>query len=82
MKTLVNTTTHKVKEIEVIFSNMTFVVWAHTHYMSALNNPGWATNKYTATIKETGESIGMMAGRTLIKKQMELVNSRPDLFLK
>jgi hypothetical protein len=82
MTTLENTKTRKVKAIEVIFSNMTFVIKASTHYMIALNNPGWSTVKYTATIKETGEGIGVMGGRTLIKKQMQLINSRPDLFLK
>lgn len=48
----------------------------------ALNNPSWAANKYTATIKETGEGIGLMGGRKLIKSQMELINSKPHLFLR
>ena len=82
MQTLENTKNRKVKAIEVIFSNMTFVVKASSHYIDAVNNPGWSKIKYTATIKETGEGIGMMGGRTLIKNQMELINSRPDLFLK
>ena len=82
MKTLQNTKTQKAKSIEVKFSNMTFIVESYSHYMVALINPSWSRNKYTATIKETGEGIGMMGGRDLIKKQMELINSRPDLFLR
>jgi hypothetical protein len=50
--------------------------------MAALNCPSWSSNKYTAKIKETGEGIGMIGGRKLIKSQMQLINSRPDLFLK
>lgn len=82
MKTLENTKTRKVKVIEVIFSNMTFIVKASSHYMKDLNNPSWDSTKYTATIKQTGEGIGMIGGRCLIAKQMKIVNSRPDLFLK
>ena len=82
MTTLENTKTRKVKVIEVKYTNMTFIVQVHSHYMAALNNPGWATNRYTAKIKETGEGIGMMGGRKLIKSQMELINSKPHLFLK
>lgn len=81
MTTLQSTKTRKVKTIEVKFSNMTFIVQSYSHYMSALNNPGWSTNSYTATIKETGKGIGMMGGRKLIKSQMELINSKPHLFL-
>ena len=81
MTTLANTKTTKVKAIEVKYSNMTFIVQAYSHYMAALNNPGWAKNRYTATIKETGERIGMMGDRKLIKLQMELINSKPHLFL-
>jgi trans-2-enoyl-CoA reductase len=82
MKTLENTKTKKVKTIEVKYSNMTFIVQSYSHFIIAVNNPSWSKNKYTATIKETGEGIGMMGGRDLIKKQMELINSRPDLFLR
>lgn len=81
MTTLENTNKRKVKAIEVKYSNMTFIVQAYSHYMAALKNPHWATNRYTATIKETGENIGMMGGRKLIKEQMELINSKPHLFL-
>ena len=81
MTTLENTKTRKTKSIEVIFSNMTFVIKASTHFLIGLNS-GWSTIKYTATIKETGEGIGVIGGRTLIKRQMELINSRSDLFLK
>jgi hypothetical protein len=81
MKTLENTKTRKVKVIEVNYSNMTFIVQAYSHYMAALENPHWSTNRYTATIKETGEGIGMMGDRKLIKSQMELINSKPNLFL-
>lgn len=82
MQTLENTQTRKIKAIEVTYSNMTFVIKASTHYIIALKNSGWSTIKYTAIIKETGEGIGVIGGRKLIKNQMELVNSRPDLFLK
>lgn len=82
MTTLQNSKTRKVKSIEVAFSNMTFVVKASTHFITGLYSSGWSTIKYTATIKETGEGIGMMGGRDLIARQMELVNSRPDLFLR
>jgi hypothetical protein len=81
MRTLENTKTRKVKIVEIKYSNMTFIVQAYSHYMAALNNPGWSKNRYTATIKETGEGIGMMGGRKLIKSQMELINSKPHLFL-
>jgi hypothetical protein len=82
MTTLESTAVRKVKAIEVSFSNMTFIVQAHSHYMAALNNPGWSTNKYTATIKQNGKGIGMMGGIKLIKSQMELINSKPHLFLR
>ena len=81
MTTLENTKTRKTKSIEVIFSNMTFVIKASTHFLIGLNS-GWSSIKYTATIKETGEGIGVIGGRTLIKRQMELINSKPELFLK
>lgn len=81
MRTLENTKKRKVKTIEVKYSNMTFIVKVSSHYMAQLENPGWASNRYTATIKETGENIGMMGGRKLIKSQMELINSKPNLFL-
>ena len=81
MTTLENTKTRKTKSIEVIYSNMTFVIKASSQYISAVQNADWTTTKYTATIKETGEGIGAMGGREIIKRQMELLNSRPDLFL-
>jgi hypothetical protein len=81
MTTVTNTSSIKEKTIEVKYSNMTFVVKAYSHYMKALLNPGWARNRYTATIKETGEGIGMMGDRKLIKSQMALINSKPHLFL-
>ncbi len=61
---------------------MTFVVQAYSHYMAALRNPGWARTRYTAVIKETGENIGTMGDRKFIKAQMEIINSKPHLFLK
>lgn len=81
MKTLENTKTRKTKSIEVIFSNMTFVIKASSHFLIGLNS-GWSTIKYTGTIKQTGEGIGAMGGKEIIKRQMELINSRPDLYLK
>jgi len=82
MKTLSNTNTLKTKSIEIKYSNMTFIVTVLAHYMAALNRPSWSSNKYIARIKETGESIGGFGGRKLIKSQMQLINSRPDLFLR
>lgn len=82
MKTVENTKTRKIKTIEIKYSNMTFVVQSYSHYMAALWNPGWSKNRYTATIKETGEKIGMMGDRALIRLQMEIINSKPHLFLK
>jgi hypothetical protein len=81
MTTLQNTKTKKVRTIEVKLSNMTFIVESSCHYMAALNNPGWSKNIYTAKIKETGERIGGVGGRDLIKAQMQLINSKPHLFL-
>ena len=82
MTTTQNSKTRKIKTIELKYSNMTFIVEAYSHYISLVNNPGWTTTRYTAKIKETGEKIGLMGGRRLIKEQMQLINSRPDLFLK
>lgn len=80
MKTLENNNSRKVKSIEVQYSNMTFVIQAHTHFIVGMNS-GWSKTKYTAFIKETGQGIGSMGSRKLIKSQMELINSKPDLFL-
>jgi hypothetical protein len=82
MTTLENTKKRKVKMVEVKYSNMTFLVEAYSHYMKELNTPAWARNRYTAKIKETGEGIGMMGDRKLIRAQMEIINSKPHLFLK
>lgn len=82
MTTLLNTKTNKSKSIEVKYSNMTFIITATSHYIYAVSNPGWTKTKYTAKIKETGEGIGIMGGRKLIKNQMELINSKAYLFLK
>jgi hypothetical protein len=82
MKTLESTKKRKIKMVEVKYSNMTFLVEAHSHYMKELNNPHWARNRYTAKIKETGENIGGMGDRKLIRSQMEIINSKPHLFLK
>lgn len=81
MKTLVNSKNQKVRTVEVKMSKLTFVVEVRSHYMAALLNPGWSTNKYTAKIKETGENIGMMGGRKLIKDQMNIINNNSHLFL-
>lgn len=82
MTTLENTKKRKVKMIEFKYSNMTFLVEAYSHYMKELINPGWSKNRYTAKIKETGEGIGMIGDRKLIRSQMEIINSKPHLFLK
>jgi preprotein translocase subunit Sss1 len=81
MKTLKNTNSEMEKSIEIKFSNMTFIVKAYSHYIKNVTNPSWTNNRYTATIKETGEGIGLMGGRKLIKNQMALINSKPHLFL-
>lgn len=60
---------------------MTFIVKVESHYMASLNNPTWSANKYTATIKETGMPIGGYGGRKQIKDQMNIINSKPHLFL-
>ena len=81
MKTLVNNTNRKVKSIEVNFSNMTFIIQAYSHYIYSTTS-NWSKTQYTAIIKETGEGIGAMGSRDLIKRQMQLINSRPELFIK
>lgn len=81
MKTLQSTAVRRVKTIEVKMSNMTFIVQAYSHYIYAVKDPAWTKTTYTATIKETGEGIGGLGGRKLIRGQMKLINSRPDLFL-
>ena len=80
MKTLENTKTRKIKTIEVKFSNMTFIVEAYSHFI-VCKKSAWTTTRYTAKIKETGKGIGGIGGRKLIKQQMELINSMPELFL-
>lgn len=82
MKTVESTKTRKIKTVEIKCSNMTFIVQSHSHYMAALWNPGWSKNRYSAIIKETGEKIGMLGDRALIRRQMEIINSKPHLFLK
>lgn len=82
METLLSTKTNKSKTIEVKFSNMSFIVEATSHYVSLAKNKGWTKTKFTAKIKETGEGIGVIGSKTIIKNQMHLINSRPDLFLK
>lgn len=82
MKTLENTKTRKVKSVEVQYSNMTFIVEAGCHYVEHYAIPGWVKTYYSATIKETGEGTGMMGSKEDIKNHLELINSRPDLFLK
>jgi hypothetical protein len=81
MKTLENNKNRKVKSIELTYSNMTFVVEAHSHFIICKNS-AWTKTRYTASIKETGEGIGSMGNRELIKRQMELINSKPELFLR
>jgi hypothetical protein len=79
MKTLENTTKRKIKTIEVQYSNMTFVLQAHTHFIIGINS-GWSKTKYTAFIKETGEAIGF-GNIKLIRAQMKIVNLNSDMFL-
>jgi hypothetical protein len=82
MKTLENTKKRKIKTIEVKYSNISFIVQVYSHFMKGLENPSWARNRYTASIKETGENIGAMGDRNYIRSQMQLINSKYQLFLK
>ena len=82
MKTLENNSKRKIKTIEVQYSNMTFLVEGYTAYIIGLRDGYWTRTKYTASIKETGENVGGMGDRNFIKRKMELINSRPDLFLR
>jgi len=79
MKTLENNSKRKIKTIEVQYSNMSFVLQAHTHFIVGINS-GWSKTKYTAFIKETGEAIGF-GNKKLIKAQMRIVNLNSDMFL-
>lgn len=81
MTTLVSTNSHKLKSIEVKYSNMTFILEASSHYIKNVNSPGWTRVKFTGRIKETGENIGVLGGKKMVKNQMNIINSRPDLFL-
>ena len=81
MQTIESNKTRIIKTIEIKRSNMSFIVTAHCHYMAALQNPGWSAIRFSAEIKETGENIGGVGGKSLIKKQIELINSKPELFL-
>jgi hypothetical protein len=82
MKTLVNNKNRKVKSIEVQYSNMTFQVLIYCDYIIGRKKAGWSNNSYTAIIKETNK-IGVSSYPSLksIKKEMELINSKPELFL-
>jgi hypothetical protein len=81
MKTLENTKTTKIKSIEVKYSNMTFVVEAYTSYVVGLRDGYWTKIKYSASIKESGYHVGGFGDKNFTIKKMELINSRPDLFL-
>ena len=81
LTTVENNRIRKIKTVEVQYSNMTFIVQAYSHYITTLRTPYWTKTQYSATIKETGEGIGIGGRRKTIKSQMELINSRPDLFL-
>lgn len=82
MKTLENTKTTKVKSVEIKYSNMTFIVEAGCYYVNHPIIPSWVRTYFTARIKETGECTGFMGSKKEIKNHLELINSRPDLFLK
>jgi hypothetical protein len=81
MKSLVSTTSRKVKSVEVKMSNMTFVVNCEMTFIRSVKNPSWSTPKFTAVIKETGEKLSTFCGKKFLKNQMELINSKPHLFL-
>lgn len=80
MKSLVSTTASKVKSVEVKMSNMTFVVKCESHFIIAKKST-WSTPKFTAIIKETGEKLTTLCGKNFLRTQMEMVNSKPHLFL-
>jgi hypothetical protein len=82
MKTIENNQKRKIKIIEIKLSNMVFEVQAYSHYITELLNSGWSRTRFTAKIKNTGEGIGIIGGKRFIRQQMEIINSRPDLFLK
>ena len=82
MKTILNTNAKKIKTLEVKYSNMTFIVWCYSHYMKSLNNPSWSKNRYTAIIKENGQGIGGVHDRKQLRAQMDLINSKPHLFIR
>lgn len=81
MNTHTSTRTKKIKTFEMEYSNIIFIVRVYSHYMAQLNNPYWSSNRYTATIKKTGEDIGVVGSRDAIRKQMQLVNLKYNLFL-
>ena len=82
MKTLENNKSRKVKSIEVKYSNMTFKVLIFCHYIIGRKKSAWSNNSYTAIIKETNKiGVGGYMCLKSIKKEMQLINSRPDLFL-
>ena len=80
MKSLVSTTSRKVKSVEVKMSNMTFVVNCESHFI-VCKKSSWSTPKFTATIKETGEKLTTLCGKSFLRTQMEIINSKPHLFL-
>ena len=81
MKSLVRTSSTRIKQVEVKMSNMTFVVNCESHYIRTVKNPSWSTPKFTAVIKETGEKLTTLCGKKFLISQMELINSKPHLFL-
>lgn len=81
LKTVPSISSRKIKTIEVKYSNMSFIVQVYSHYCENLWQPHWSVTKYSAIIKETGKGIGVLGSRKLIKAQMELINSKPHLFL-
>ena len=82
MKTLENTKQNKVKTLEMVYSNMTFLIKAQTYFVDHFSGAYWVKTFFTAKIKETGECTGFMGSKNDIKNHLELINSRPDLFLK
>lgn len=81
IKTNQTVSTEKEKTIEIVMSNMTFIVKAYSHYITAKNS-GWTRTIYTGKIKENGQGIGVRGGIDMIRRQMTNINSKPHLFLK
>lgn len=81
LNTIKTITTRKEKTIEFKMSNMTFIVKAYSHYITARNS-GWTRTRFSAKIKETSQGIGVLGNLEMVRRQMKNINSKSHLFLK